>query len=142
MSELSFNRLVNTLNWNDNFSKIDSSNLWKFWVSSLFQPIHVTKDLLHLRKIILKTYTICYPFRLDYLFSACAFIYIYTLCLRTAKALTSLCKCAVSPESSLFALAIRSFSHELSHFLYFMHFPLRKVFSQTSIRLNPSITCS
>ena len=59
-----------------------------------------------LRKLILQTCMRSHPVGLDIRFLVGPFVYFHTSCLRTAKALARLRRCAGSPEPSLVAYVI------------------------------------
>ena len=71
-----------------------------------FEPAHEIMALSILRKLILQTCMRGHPVGLDVWFLVSPFVYFHTLCVRTAKALVRLCRCAGSPEPSLVAYVI------------------------------------
>ena len=70
------------------------------------EPAHEIMTLFVLRNLILQTRMRSHPIGLDvwFLFGPC--VYFHTLCVRTAKALARLRRCAGSPEPSLVAYVI------------------------------------
>ena len=72
----------------------------------LYEPTHEVMALIALRKLNLQTRMRSNPLGLHVWFLVEPFVYVHTLCVRTAKALARLRGCAVSPEPSLFAFAI------------------------------------
>ena len=72
-------------------------------VHSSFEPSHEIMALFVLRKLILQPRMRSHPVGLDVWFLAGPFIYFHTSCVRTAKALVRLPRCAGSPEPSLVA---------------------------------------
>ena len=76
-------------------------------VRKLTEPSHEITVLFVLRKLILQTPMHSHPpVGLDVWFFIRPFVYFYTLCVRTAKALARLRGCADSPEPSLVAYVI------------------------------------
>ena len=75
-------------------------------VPSSFEPAHEIMALFVLRKLILQMRIRSHPVGLDVLLMVGPFVYFYTSCLRTAKALVRLRGCAGSPEPSLAAYVI------------------------------------
>ena len=85
-------------------------NLMSWFISSLweetFEPAHEIVALIALRKLNLQTRMPSHPMGLHVWFSVRSFIYFYSLCVRSVKALARLRICAVSPEPLPFAYAI------------------------------------
>ena len=73
--------------------------------SSLLEPAHEIMILFVLRKLILQTRMLSHPVGLDVCLVG-PFVFFHTSCVRTAKALARLRKCAGSPEPSLVAYVI------------------------------------
>ena len=70
------------------------------------EPEHEIMALFVHRKLILQTRMRSYPVGLDVWFFVRPFVYFHTSCVRTAKALARLLRCAGSPEPSLVAYVI------------------------------------
>ena len=70
------------------------------------EPAHEIMALFVLSKLILQTRMRGHPVGLDVWFLVGPFVYIHTSCVRTAKALVRLCRCAGSPEPSLVTCVI------------------------------------
>ena len=73
--------------------------------------------LIALRKLNLQTRMPSNPWGLHIWYLIGPFVYFHTLCVRTAKALARLRRCAVSSEPSLFDYAISTISHELDQMI-------------------------
>ena len=80
-----------------------------------YEPTHDIMALIALRKLNLQTRMRSNPLELHVWFLVRPFVYFYTSCVRTAKALARLRGCAVSLEPSLFGCAV---SPEPSLFAY------------------------
>ena len=89
-----------------NMCSLAASVLTNDYSTGQFEPTHEIMALIALRKLNLQTYMRRIPMGLYVWFFGRSFVYFYTLCVRIAKALARLCRCAVSPEPSLFAYAI------------------------------------
>ena len=72
----------------------------------IIEPSHEIMALFVPRKLILQTRMHSHPVRLDVWFLVWPFVYFHTSCVRTAKALARLRRCASSPEPSLVAYVI------------------------------------
>ena len=70
------------------------------------EPAHEIMALFVLHKLILQTRMRSHPVGLDVWFFIGPFLYFHTSCVRTAKALARLRRCAGTPESSLVAYVI------------------------------------
>ena len=86
-----------------------------------FEPAHEIMALFVLRKLILQTRTRSHPVGLDVWFWVVPFVYFYTSCVRTAKALARLRECAGSPEPSLVAYVINPIMSWAGSFHFKMH---------------------
>ena len=75
-------------------------------VSLWFEPAHEIMALFVLHKLILQTHMPSHPVGLDVWFLVRPFVYFHTSCVRTAKALARLRRCAGSPQLSLVAYVI------------------------------------
>ena len=102
-------KMLNHVDWNASFV----SNIPFNEVGSevrvlclITEPTHEIMVLIALRKFNLQTRMRSNPLGLYIWFLVRPFVYFHTLYVRTAKALTRLRGCAVSPEPSLFAYAI------------------------------------
>ena len=73
---------------------------------SSFEPSHEIMVLFVLRKLILQTRICSHPVGLDVWILVGPFVFFYTSCVWTAKALTWLHRCAGSPEPLLFTYVI------------------------------------
>ena len=90
------------------------------------EPTHEIMALIALRKLNRQTRMRSNPLGLHVWFLVRPFVYVHTLCVRTAKALARLCGCAVSPEPSLIAYAISTIISWAGSFvdsLYFWRIP-------------------
>ena len=74
--------------------------------STLNEPTHEIIALIALCKLHLQTRMRSHPMGLHVCFLVRSFVYLYTLCVRTAKALARLRVCTGSPEPSLVAYVI------------------------------------
>ena len=74
--------------------------------SMWYEPSHEIMVLFVLRKLILQMRMRSHPVRLDIWFLIGPFVYFHISCVRTAKALARLRRCAGSPEHSLVAYVI------------------------------------
>ena len=86
------------------FPPQDHPNGTKLQVGEI-EPTHEIMALIALRKLNLQTRMRSNPLGLHVWFLVRPVVYFHTLCMRTAKAMAGLCRCAVSPETSLFAYA-------------------------------------
>ena len=77
------------------------------WVKVRKEPADEIMGLFVLRKLILQTHMRSHPVGLDVRFLVGPFIYFHTPCVRTAKALARLRRCAGWPEASLVAYVIK-----------------------------------
>ena len=73
---------------------------------STFEPSHEIMALFVLRKLIFQTCMRSHPVALDVGFLVGPFVYFRTSCVRIAKALARLRRCAGSPKPSLVAIVI------------------------------------
>ena len=80
--------------------------LFTWFIVFTFEPAHEVMALFVLRKLILQTRICSHPVELDVWCLVGPFVYFYTSCERTAKALARLRGCAGSPEPSLVAYVI------------------------------------
>ena len=71
-----------------------------------YEPCHEIMALFILRKFVLQTRMRSYPVGLDARFFIGPFVYFHTSCVRTAKALARLRRCAGSPKPSLVTYVI------------------------------------
>ena len=72
----------------------------------LIEPAHEIMALFVLHKLVLQTRMHSHSVGLDVWFLVGPFIYFHTSCVRTAKAVARLCRCAGSPVPSLVACVI------------------------------------
>ena len=91
--------------------KLDFTTLMKiaiclYWLQTENEPAHEIMALSVLRKIILQTRMRSHSLGLDVWFLVGSFVYFQSSCVRTAKALARLRRCAGSPEPSLVVYAI------------------------------------
>ena len=86
--------------------KYRQSAMWFFFSFSWNEPAHEIMAFFVLRKLILQTRMGSHPVGVDVWCLVGTFVYFHTSCVRTAKALARLHRCAGSPESSLVAYVI------------------------------------
>ena len=80
---------------------------WFFWaLKTQFEPAHEIMVLFNLHKLILQKCMRSHPVGLDVWFLVRPFVYFHTSCVRTAKAVARVCRCAGSSEPSLVAYVI------------------------------------
>ena len=85
---------------------VDVAVLFCVIVYRIFEPAHEIMVLFVLHKLILQTCMCSHPVGIDVWFLVRPFVYFHTSCVRTAKALARLRRCAGSPEPSLVAYVI------------------------------------
>ena len=81
-------------------------NCWSWEHPNSYEPAHEMMALFDLRKLILQTCIRRYPMGLGVWYFIGPFVHFHTSCVRTAKALARLRRCAGSPEPSLVAYVI------------------------------------
>ena len=100
---------------------VASTRTWEIFNSLqvIYEPTHEILALFVLRKFILQIRMRSHPVGLDVWFLVWPFVYFHSSCVRTAKALARLRRCAGSPEPSLVAYALSTIILWAGSYMYF-----------------------